>query len=99
MIFIFNESTGDAKMLKLIIAEPETGNSDLYVRFDAKRVGLTPDMTMKEFAPCGHWDDVHKILVRFGFNLETDQVFYFRDNKLIPALSTACYVGLFTVTN
>lgn len=67
MIFIFNELAGDAKMFKLIIAEPETGNSDLYVRF--------------------------------GFNFETDQVFYFRNNKLIPALSTACYVGLFTVTN
>lgn len=97
MIFIFNESTSDAKMFKLIIADPETANSDLYVKVDGKRIGFTPDLTMKEFAPCVHWDDVHKILVKFGYRLETDQVFYFRDNKLIPALSTACRVGLFSV--
>ncbi len=99
MIFIFNESTAEPREFKLIITDPETETADLYVRVDAKAVLIRPDLTMKNFHPCQNWHEVQQILEPFGYNLAEDKALYFRDSRLIPALSAVYYDALFTVIN
>lgn len=67
---------------------------DIYVRSDLHNA----DVNMQEFRPCHEFKDVRSILERFGFAKERDQFLYFRDGKIIPALSSVGYDGLFTVT-
>lgn len=99
MIFIFNESTDEPKLFKLIITDPATEIADLYVRVDAKAVCIRPDLTMRNFHPCQNWHEVQLIIEPFGHNPAEDKVLYFRDSRLIPTLSSVCYDALFTVTN
>ena len=67
---------------------------DIYVRSDLHNA----DVNMQEFRPCHEFKDVRSILERFGFAKERDQFLYFRDGKIIPALSSVGSGGLFTVT-
>lgn len=99
MIFIFNESTGKPKLFNLVISDLATATADLYVRVDAKEGRIWPDLTMRDFQPCHNWHEVQQILEPFGHNPAEDKVFYFRDGRLISALSSACYDTIFTVTN
>ncbi len=99
MIFIFNEIDTKPNTFNLIIADAETVTADLYVTFDPKWTNVEPDLTMKSFHPCAQWHEVAKILEPFGYNLDKDRVFYFRDGMLVPALSALKLGAGFIIQN
>lgn len=96
MFYIFNEFNGHPMRFNLTVLESYNPCRvvDIYVRSDLSNT----DLKMSEFKPCHEWKEVRSILERFGFAVERDQALYFRDGKIIPAISSVGYGGLFTVT-
>lgn len=96
MIYIFNEFNAPPMRFNLTVLDD--GNScrrvDVYVRSDLR----SADLKMPEFHPCLVYHEVRSILVHFGFNADRDRFLYFCDGKIIPALSSEGFGGLFTVT-
>lgn len=96
MIYVFNEFNGQPMRFNLTVLASDNPYQvvDIYMRSDLRNT----DLKMSEFRPCHEWKEVRSILEHFGFAKERDQFLYFRDGKLIPALSSVGYGGLFTVT-
>lgn len=96
MVYIFNEFNAHPMRFNLTVLAANNPYQvvDIYVRSDLRNT----DLNMQEFRPCHELKEVLSILVRFGFAKERDQFLYFRDGKIIPALSSVGYGGLFTVT-
>ena len=96
MIYIFNEFNSQPMRFNLTVMGDDNSCRavDVYVRCDLSNA----DLKMPEFHPCLVWHEVRTILERFGFNADCDRSLYFCDGKIIPALSSEGFGGLFTVT-
>ena len=96
MIYIFNEFNGKPIRFNLtVVADDDSCREvDVYVRSDISNT----DLKMPEFHPCLVCHEVRSIIEHFGFNADSDRFLYFCDGKIIPALSSEGFGGLFTVT-
>lgn len=96
MFYIFNEFNGKPMRFNLTLVGDDNSDRtvDVYVRSDLPNT----DLKMPGFHPCLVWHEVRLILERFGFNPDCDRFLYFCDGKIIPALSSEGFGGLFTVT-
>lgn len=79
MIYIFNENHERFNLITV------SGNSNLV---DVYRKTNAPAPTLAVFHPTEDYREVCQMLIPFGFIPEQDKIIYFRDGRIIPALST-----------